>query len=175
MNKFIRFVRKKIIFLGEPFNCSKYMKKYTKFLKKNGMNIKGIPRYIAPSVYFDGSDYTLISIGDRSVISKEVILLTHDYSIARGLESIGKHNSNMYKDELYLKPISIGKNCFIGLRTIILPGAEISDNCIIGAGSVVSGKIPANTIAFGNPLKIYCKTDEWALNKIKEGGYFVEK
>ena len=37
------------------------------------------------------------------------------------------------------KPISIGKNCWIGANTVILKGTVIGDNCVIGAGSVISG------------------------------------
>lgn len=52
------------------------------------------------------------------------------------------------------KPIVIGNNVFIGARTIILKGVTIGENSVIGAGSVVSGSIPANCIAAGNPCKV---------------------
>lgn len=43
--------------------------------------------------------------------------------------------------------VHIGGHCWIGSGVIILKGADISDNCVIGAGSVISGYIPEGCIA----------------------------
>jgi acetyltransferase-like isoleucine patch superfamily enzyme len=51
-------------------------------------------------------------------------------------------------------PVRIGKNVFIGVNVIILKGATIGDNSVIGAGSVVSGRIPENCVAAGAPARI---------------------
>lgn len=152
-----------------------YIREYTKHLKKYGMDIEGLPRYIATTAVFDGNDYSIIHLGEDCVISSDVQLLTHDYSIARGLQAIGKNNPIPGKDELFLKGISVGKNTFIGARTLLMPGTKIGDNCIIGAGSIVKGTIPDDTIAFGNPCKIYAKTSEWAEKKYIEHEYFIEE
>ena len=48
----------------------------------------------------------------------------------------------------------IGENCWIAGNVTILAGAEIGDGCVIGAGSVVAGKIPANSLAYGNPCRV---------------------
>ncbi len=55
------------------------------------------------------------------------------------------------------KPVFIGKNVWICSNVTILPGVHIGDNSVIGAGSVVTKDIPANVIAFGNPIKIHRK------------------
>ncbi|MGN0601577.1 MAG: acyltransferase [Oscillospiraceae bacterium] len=151
-----------------------YTRHYTNHLKKYGMNIDGFPRYIATTASFDGNDYSIIHLGKGCVISSDVQFLTHDYSIARGLQAIGKNNPDPYRDELFLKGISVGKNSFVGARTLLMPGTTIGDDCIIGAGSVVKGLIPDNSIAFGNPAKFYAKTTEWAEKKYKEHEYFIE-
>ena len=52
------------------------------------------------------------------------------------------------------KPISIGKNCFIGCNSIILKGTTLGDGCVVGAGAVVSGQFPDNSIIVGNPGKV---------------------
>ena len=52
------------------------------------------------------------------------------------------------------KPISIGNNVWIGGSAVICPGVTIGDNCVIGAGSVVTRDIPANTFAAGNPCRV---------------------
>lgn len=55
----------------------------------------------------------------------------------------------------YARPITVGSNVWIGGGTVVLPGAEIGDGTVIGAGSVVTGKIPANVVAFGNPCRVH--------------------
>ncbi len=52
------------------------------------------------------------------------------------------------------KPVTIGKNCFIGARAIILKGVTIGDGAVIGAGAVVSRDVPKDAIAAGNPACI---------------------
>ncbi|NLC96565.1 MAG: sugar O-acetyltransferase [Erysipelotrichaceae bacterium] len=52
------------------------------------------------------------------------------------------------------KPISIGNNVWFGSNVTVLPGVNIEDNVIIGAGSVVTKNIQKNSIAVGNPCKI---------------------
>ncbi len=42
--------------------------------------------------------------------------------------------------------ISIGKGCWLGTNVVVLKGTHIGDNCIIGAGCVISGNIPAGSI-----------------------------
>lgn len=52
------------------------------------------------------------------------------------------------------KPIVIGNDVWVGGNATILPGVTIGDRSIIGAGSVVTKDIPADSIAVGNPAKI---------------------
>lgn len=51
-------------------------------------------------------------------------------------------------------PVSIGDNVWIGANSIILPGSVIGDHCVIGAASVVTGRIPANSLAVGSPARV---------------------
>ena len=48
----------------------------------------------------------------------------------------------------------IGDNVWIGGGAIVLPGVTIGNNAIIGAGSVVTRDIPADTVAAGNPARV---------------------
>ena len=48
----------------------------------------------------------------------------------------------------------IGKKCWLGAGTVVLPGVTIGDNTVIGAGSVVTKDIPANVVAVGNPCRV---------------------
>ncbi len=51
-------------------------------------------------------------------------------------------------------PVTIGHNVWLGVNATVLKGVTIGDNSVIGAGSVVTGEIPANVIAAGNPCKV---------------------
>ena len=52
------------------------------------------------------------------------------------------------------KPIHVGNNVWFGGGVKVLPGVTIGDNCVIGAGSVVTHDIPANSLAYGNPCRV---------------------
>jgi maltose O-acetyltransferase len=54
----------------------------------------------------------------------------------------------------FAKPITIGDRVWIGASVVIVPGVEIGANTTIGAGSVVTKNIPANSIAMGNPCTV---------------------
>ena len=55
--------------------------------------------------------------------------------------------------DLHPAPVKIGKNVWIGSDSTILPGIEIGDGAIVGAGSVVTKNVEPNTIVCGNPAK----------------------
>jgi len=57
------------------------------------------------------------------------------------------------------RPVILGDNVWIGDGSIICKGVTIGDNSVIGAGSVVTGEIPDNVIAAGNPAKVLRKLD----------------
>lgn len=56
--------------------------------------------------------------------------------------------------EVHGKVPIIGKNCYIGARSIIIGGIHIGDNVTIGAGSVVVKSVPDNCVIAGNPARI---------------------
>ena len=108
-----------------------------------------------------GSEPYLIKIGKKVTISNDVQFITHDGStyIFRDQEK--------YKNIVKYGFIEIGNNCFIGARSIIMPGCKIGNNCIVAAGSVVTKSVPNNTIVGGNPAKKICSYDEY-IKKINE-------
>jgi len=88
----------------------------------------------------------LVSLGDDVCVAGGVSFLTHD-GAARLL---AKRRPAVQK----LGRITVGNACFIGQNALILPGTSIGENCIIGAGAVVSGTIPANSLVAGNPARV---------------------
>jgi len=53
--------------------------------------------------------------------------------------------------------VIIRKGSWLGAKVVICPGVEIGENCVIGAGSVVTKSLPSNTLCAGNPAKIIKK------------------
>jgi len=92
----------------------------------------------------------LIEIGNHVAIAGGSEIITHDGAIwcfledFPGMDVFGK--------------VKIGNNVFIGDNCTILPNTTIEDNCVVGAGSVVRGKFPENSVIIGNPAKIVMKT-----------------
>lgn len=162
INRCFFYLQKQLITLVSYFNHRFYMKMYVPLLRKNGVKIIGVPRYIGANVKFD--DFDKIQLGNRVVISDECILLTHDYSITTALIAIDESPKS---DIALIRGITIDDNVFIGKRSIIMPNTKIGKNVIIGAGSVVRGDIPDNSIVMGNPCSVIGNIKEQA-NKWKK-------
>ena len=96
-------------------------------------------------------------IGDRTRISShsficEGVEIGRDTFIAHGVMFTNdKFTEN--KDEWILRKTKIGNNVRIGSNSTILP-VSIGDNCVIGAGSVVTKDVPNNCTVYGNPAII---------------------
>lgn len=58
-----------------------------------------------------------------------------------------------HRDMITAKAIHIHKNAWLGTGTIVLPGVTIGENAIIGAGSVVTRDVPANSTYVGDPAR----------------------
>ena len=129
--------------------------KYIAYCKRGGATIgNNVTVYSAKNTTIDETSLQHIFIGDNTQITAGVIILAHDYSYSV-LGNIYGELTRQQRDTI------IGKNVFIGMNSIILMGSNIGDNVIIGAGSVVSGRIPSNTVCAGNPAKIICSLDQF--------------
>ena len=60
----------------------------------------------------------------------------------------------------WAKPVQIGSNCWFGANVVVCPGVTVGDGCVIGAGSVVTRDIPANSFAAGVPCRVIRKITE---------------
>lgn len=166
IDKIIYKMRFALLRIVKLLNEAKYTEYYVELLKDYGMNIESAS-YIDPSASFDNYDYSMITMGNNVTVSREVLLLTHDFSITKGLVAIQGKGIGRFQKE-----IKIGNNCFIGARVIILPGTTIGDNVIIGSGAVVKGVIPPNSIVVGNPSRVVANMVEWT-NKHLEKKDFI--
>ncbi|GAB1462913.1 acyltransferase [Pedobacter sp.] len=85
-------------------------------------------------------NYSLIEIGDDFLAAGSLTLNT------------GTHDVNTL--EAKSESIKIGKNVWCGVNVTILSGVTIGNNCVIGAGAVVTKNIPDNSVAVGIPAKV---------------------
>jgi maltose O-acetyltransferase len=118
-------------------------------LTKQGLRL-GENVYVGPETYFSSVCPWLISIGDGSIISSRVMILSHDNS------------TKLHTGYTRVGAVSIGRRVYVGASSIILPGVTVGDDAIIGAGSVVRSDVPAGTVAIGNPARVIKTTAEFA-------------
>jgi len=118
-----------------------------KFLRKQGMKIG--ENCLINTVAFSTEPY-LIEIGNHVAIANGTEIITHD-------GAIWSFRNELQNADVFGK-IKIGDNVFIGNNCTILPNTVIGNNCVVGAGSVVRGKFPDNSVIFGNPAKVVLST-----------------
>lgn len=136
-----------------------------KYFKKWGMKFNDKPNYISSKIWFDGTDYSLISIGKEVTMSSYIRVLTHDWSphtIAKAFDIPQEKPLGI------LKGVEIGDFSFVGTGTILMPGSKIGKGCIIGAGTVVRGTIPDFSIYIGSPGKIVGDSRKYLKSKFPE-------
>ncbi len=89
-------------------------------------------------------DVCRVSIGDNVLLGPNVMISTAAHPI---------HPIERQKTE-YGSTISIGNDVWIGGNASLLSGVNIGDNCVVGAGSVVTNDIPNNSVAVGSPCRV---------------------
>ena len=117
-------------------------------LRSLGMEI-GTDVFLPDSTWIDANHCYLISIGDHCGFGEGCVLLAHDAQM------------DEYLDAARLGRIVIHASCHIGTRTVVLPGVEIGPRTIVGAGSVVTKSLPANSVCAGNPARVLCSLEEY--------------
>ena len=91
-------------------------------------------------------DSAKVTIGDYVYMGPNCNIFTPCHPI--------HHELRKEKVTEYALPVTVGSHSWIGGDVVITPGVTIGENCVIGAGSVVTKDIPDNSIAVGNPCKV---------------------
>lgn len=117
-----------------------YRKKYDRIRAARAMGVRVGNQCRLISFPNFGSEPYLIEIGDHVTISDGVTFVNHDGGtwVFREIDP--------YKEVIKFGKIRIGNNCFIGTKSVIMPGVEIGDNCVVGACSLVTKSIPAGEV-----------------------------
>ncbi|WP_421157400.1 DapH/DapD/GlmU-related protein [Aeromonas dhakensis] len=146
---------KKLFKIGHGFTTGRYCR-----LEAHGSEgtkvIIGERCQINDSVHIAAADS--IVIGDDVLIASRVFITDLNHGSYSGEEH--SHPDSICRERmLHTKPVLIESNVWLGEGVVVLPGVTIGKASIIGANSVVSRDIPANSIAVGNPARVIKRFD----------------
>jgi acetyltransferase-like isoleucine patch superfamily enzyme len=96
---------------------------------------------------FIGTGRAGLTMGDHVLISPNCSIIGSNYRFDRLDVPLPEQGT-------VSKGIRIGHGVWLGANSVVLDGAELGDNVIVSAGSVVSGRIEPNSIVMGNPCKV---------------------
>ena len=99
-------------------------------------------------VGIDCEIYGPVTIGKGVLMGPKVVIFTDGHAFDRTDIPIGQQG--MTKPE----PVSIGDDCWLGRRVMVMPGVTIGDGCVIAAGAVVTKDIPPYSVAGGVPARV---------------------
>lgn len=136
------------------------------YLRKKGCHVGKNVRLNCGIKAFDTEPY-LITLGDNVLVAGGVHFITHDGGIFV-LHNLNKVPRTMDK----LVPIWVGSNVYIGMGACVMPGVRIGDNCIIGAGAIVTRDIPDNSVAAGIPARVVETVEEYYVHTANKGNLY---
>jgi acetyltransferase-like isoleucine patch superfamily enzyme len=108
-----------------------------------------------------------IEIGDRTEFNNNLMIKSEGPGVRIGRDGLFGANVEIFDSNFHdldpsrrkagtqrMAPVEIGDNVFVGMGVKILKGSSIGSDSVIGAGSVVTGSIPAGVVAAGNPARV---------------------
>jgi len=123
------------------------------YLRYIGLTYGQHCRFVGLRISTFGSEPYLIRLGNHVTVGPSVRFVTHDGGVW------------VFRDEYpnidVFSPITVGDNVFIGINSILLPGANVGNNCVIGAGSVVKGTLDQGYVYAGVPAKKICSLKQY--------------
>lgn len=95
-----------------------------------------------------------VTIGDNCNFGPNVTIVTPVHPMLPNERREMMTADGSKKHLCYAKPVHIGNDCWFGASVTVCPGVTIGDNCVIGAGSVVTKDIPQDSFAAGVPCRV---------------------
>lgn len=146
MNLIFKIIKKACLLLYATLNHEGYAKLIGVKMGKN-VRIYGNPFWMF------STEPWCITLGNNVHITREVVFITHD------------GGTLLFRDKIptleFTAPIVVKNNVYIGVRSIIMPGVTIGNNCVIAAASVVTKDIPDNCVVGGVPAHFIKSTDDY--------------
>ena len=136
-------------------------KRYVEYLRKQGIEIGENCRIRPKTARIDVTRPSLVSIGDNCYMNENFTLLTHDW-----VSNVFIHSERNFVNSS--GKVRIGNNVSFGQNVMVLKGVTIGDNCFIGAGSIVTRDIPANSIAVGTPCRVVMSLEDYYQKRLIE-------
>jgi len=87
-----------------------------------------------------------IVVGEDALLGPGVFVTASNYLVPHGQPVIGQPHEE--------RDVRIGARTWLGANVVVLPGVQIGDGCVVGAGSVVSRSLPAEAVAVGVPARV---------------------
>ncbi len=103
---------------------------------------------------FTVQDDTYVTIGENCAFGPNVTIVTPQHPLRPEERHLVLDREGKPAHMCYAQPVVIGNDCWFGANVVVCPGVTIGDGCVIGAGSVVTRDIPANSIAAGVPCRV---------------------
>lgn len=127
--------------------------------RRCGLDVR--TRFISPRCFFHTADILVgpnvrlnhgvhienvarVEIGENAGLGVQTLVLTSDHELGPSEYRTG---------DWQLKPVTIGKGCWVGARSVILAGVTLGDGCVVAAGSVVRHDCAPDTIYAGIPAR----------------------
>jgi acetyltransferase-like isoleucine patch superfamily enzyme len=99
------------------------------------------------------SAYKHVRIGAQCVIADRAMFIDFDHGVVEVERPIRQQG-------IYMRPVEIGSNVWVGYGAAFLRGVSVGDNSIVGTYSVVTKNVPANAVVGGTPARIIRMRDE---------------
>ncbi|KQT31368.1 hypothetical protein ASG29_15605 [Sphingomonas sp. Leaf412] len=79
----------------------------------------------------------------------------------RGLITVGPGSLIAFKTLILTRrtdgttaPVRVGRNCFVGGGSVLMPGVTVGDGAIVGAGAIVTRDVPPYSAVGGSPARV---------------------
>lgn len=105
-------------------------------------------------------DDAMVTIGNDCNFGPGVTIVTPVHPLVWQERNQMEDKNGVLKHLCYARPVKIGDNCWLAANVTVCPGVSIGNNCVIGAGSVVTRDIPPDSFAAGNPCRVIRKITE---------------
>lgn len=126
-------------FIVSPFNC------------EYGSNIK-IGKNFFSNFNCIILDVAPVTIGDNAMFGPHVTLATPMHPLVASERAVQDYGDGIYDLE-YARPITIGNGVWLASNVTVVGGVTIGDECVVGAGSVVTRDLPSGYLCMGTPCK----------------------